>query len=373
MAGTRRGNGEGTEIKERNGSYYTQVWVGGRRVTVTAKIKAEVRRKVRELLGNADRGLLPPRERLTLREWAERWLADVVKRSVRARTYEFYSDTMRRYILPTLGNVRLADLQPSRIERLYSELLEHRSEQTKRELTPQTVRHAHTVLHACIEQALRRGLVSRNVVSIVEPPRAERKEVEALSSEQVKALLAAARDSRYEALLTLAVATGMRQSELLGLTWEAVDLDARAVHVVRQLGRDGAFSEPKTGKGRRRVGLPASVLPVLREHRARQLEEQMLLGVRTDLVFTTRSGRPVGHRNLLRDFKALLKKAGLPDVSFHALRHTHASLLFAQGVHGKVVQERLGHSSIAITLDRYSHMVPSLDRDAADRLDAMLA
>lgn len=226
-------------------------------------------------------------------------------------------------------------------------------------------------------QATKRNLVPRNVISIAEPPRVERKEVEALTLEQVKTLLAAARGSRYEALLQLAVATGMRQSELIGLGWEAVDLDAGVIHVVRQLSQDGTFSEPKSTKGWRKIGIPSSVVVVLRQHRLWQIEERLLAGPeyesRHNLVFTTRSGRSLGHRNLLRDFKVILRKAGLPDVPFHALRHTHATLLFAQNVHGKVVQERLGHSSIAITLDRYSHHVPGLDRDAADRLGELLA
>ncbi len=168
----------------------------------------------------------------------------------------------------------------------------------------------------------------------------------------------------------------MRIGEALGLKWGGVDLAAGAIRVQRQLGQDGTFSEPKSAKGRRTIDLPTSCVAVLKEHKRQQNGARLLVGPdwqHHDLVFCTHAGRPLSQRNVLRAFKILLRRGGLPDVPFHPLRHTHATLLLAQSVHPKVVQERLGHATIAMTLDIYSAYIPSMGRVAADKLDALLA
>jgi len=192
----------------------------------------------------------------------------------------------------------------------------------------------------------------------------------------VEALLATARGTRWEALLTLAVATGARQGELLGMRWSDLNLTTGVAVVHRQLGRDGSFAEVKSGAGRRVIDLPASTVAVLHDHQRRQHEERSLAESEwepSDLLFCTNSGRPLNWRNVVRGFKQLLAKAGIRDVRFHDLRHTSATLLLKQGVHMKVVQERLGHASIDITMDRYSHLLDRMGREAAQRLDVMLA
>jgi len=227
-----------------------------------------------------------------------------------------------------------------------------------------------------LKQALDWNLVHRNVATLVRPPHLSHKEVEVLDAEQVRHLLSAVRGERWSALLTLALATGARQGELLGLRWSDVDLTRRTMHIQRQLLRDGTFNEPKTAKGRRTVDLPSSCIAVLKEHKRQQAEERLLIGPEWaggDLLFCTHQGKPLGHRNVVRAFKAILVRAGLPDISFHALRHTAATLLLLQGTHPKIVQERLGHSTIAMTLDIYSHAIPTMGRAAADQLDALLA
>jgi len=214
------------------------------------------------------------------------------------------------------------------------------------------------------------------VATLAHPPRAPRAEIAILTPEQVRSLLVAVRGDRWEALLATALATGMRQGELLGLKWGDVDLMSGAIHVQRQLQRDGTFAEPKTAKARRMIDLPASSVMIIKEHRRTQNEERLLIGAEwsaNDLVFCTHAGKPLSPRNVLRAFKLTLRRAGLPDVLFHALRHTAATLLLLQGIHPKVVQERLGHATISMTLDTYSHLIPSMGRDAADRLDQLLA
>lgn len=373
-----------------SGSFRQQVQIGGRRHSVTAESKQEVRRKVRELLHNADKGILPPSEQITLGKYLERWLSDAVKHATRPRTFQSYSELAAWYIVPTLGRHKLTALQPSHVQNLYADLLEQGRRTGGGPLSTKTVRNVHGCLHSALEQAVKWGLVPRNVAGLVDPPRVRRKEIQALDNGQVRSLLAAADGTRWEALLTLAIATGMRQGELLGLKWSDVDLDTRALQVRRQLGRDGTFAEPKTSKARRKVELPSYAVAALREHRARQNELRLKWGVEWDgqgLVFCTlagyrgkkaepdsgtRPGGPLQARNVAREFHKLLERAQLPAMPFHALRRTAATLLLQKGVHPKIVQERLGHSNIAMTLDTYSHVMPSMDRGAADLLDELL-
>ena len=366
----RRGNGEGTVYKDpRRDRWVGQIMLGGHRHSVYGKTAKEVRRKLRELAQQADLGVIPSPEKLTLRQFAERWLEDVVRHAVRPNTRRNYADLFRLYVLPALGDMKLREIQPAHIQGLYSDLLD-------RGLSSKTVRLVHAAIHKALAQATSWHLVPRNVAELAEPPKLVRKEIVALSAEQARQLLEACRGSRWEALIALALGTGMRQSELLGLRWEDLDLDAGVVHVRRQLTRDGAYSEPKSARGKRRLSLPQSVVEVLREHRRQQLADRLLVGPDWEdhgLVFCCWHGRPLNHRNVVRAFRSLLQKANLPHVPFHALRHTHATLLLSAGVHPKVVQERLGHSSIAMTLDIYSHAVPSLDREAAASLNTLLA
>jgi integrase len=222
--------------------------------------------------------------------------------------------------------------------------------------------------------------VARNVADLVDPPRPQRKEMAALTAEQVRAFLDVAANDRFFALYCLAVGTGMRQAEMLGLTWSAVDLDRGVLAVQQQLvrvrGVGLTFSEPKTSKARRSITLPAFAVEALKWHRKAQLAEHLAMGPKwTDLhlVFANEIGKPLERSNLVRrSFEPLLARAGLPRIRFHDLRHTAATLLLSQGTHPKVVQERLGHATIAMTLDVYSHVVPSMQRDAATQLDGLI-
>ncbi len=365
-----RGKGEGT-IYQRpsDGLWIAQATIDGKRKTVSGKTAKEAQTKLRELLSNADKGILPPKEQLTVGQFIERWLEDTKKPAVKPRTYQHYREMVHYYIIPNLGRVKLDKLQPAHLQRLYNQLLEQG-------LSPQTVHHVHAVIHNALKQALQWGNVLRNVSTAVQAPRVKRAEIEYLDKEQVSTLLTSIRGSRWEPLVTLALASGLRQGELLGLKWADVDLTANRLQVRRQLNRDGSLTETKTSKARRTVSLPSNATAVLREHKVRQNEQRLLVGSdwhANDLVFCTHQGKPLGQRNVLREFTLLLDRAGLRHVSFHALRHTHATLALLQGVPAKVVQERLGHSTISMTLDTYSHVIPSMDVDAAARLDAMFA
>ncbi len=322
-----------------------------------------------KLLGDADCGLMPAPGKATLADHMTRWLEDVVKHTRKPRTHRSYSDAARLHILPTLGAVKLAQLQTPHVQQLYGALLDGG-------LAPKSVRIVHGVLHCALEQAIAWNLVPRNVAGAAQPPRVTRKEIAFFTPDQVRHLLATAAGGRWAGLMAIALATGMRQGELLGLKWADVDLAAGLVRVQRQLGRDGQLAETKTGKGPRTIDVPAATVAALKEHRRVQNEERLYRGPGWQdhgLVFCTHAGRPLGWRNVSREFKGLLKRAELPDVPFHALRHTAATLLLFQSVHPKVVQERLGHSTISMTLDTYGHLLPGLGRAVADRLDALLA
>jgi integrase len=234
------------------------------------------------------------------------------------------------------------------------------------------------MLHKAFNDAERLRVVGRNVTKLVNVPRMAEAEIHPLSAEEARRLLDVASSERIYALYALALSSGMRESELLGLQWSEVDFDRNLVRVRWQLQReDGhwAWKPPKTKRSRRQIALASSSMQALRAHKDRQDTERATQGrlwEDHELVFCTRHGRPLSARNLLRRYKELLKKGGLPDIRFHDLRHTAATLLLAGKVNPKVVSEMLGHASIAITLDIYSHVLPDMQQDAATTLERTL-
>ncbi|MDP6494857.1 MAG: site-specific integrase, partial [Dehalococcoidia bacterium] len=290
--------------------------------------------------------------------------------ALRTTTFRRYEEYVRLHVVPHIGRVRLSRLTPQHIQELYSRKLDEG-------LSPTTVHHLYAVLHRALHQALKLGLVARNVTEAVEPPRPVRSEHLALTPGQARELLAAARSDRLEGLYVLALTSGMRQGELLALRWPDVDLDGGKARVRSTLLRDGTLGEPKTSKGRRQITLLAVTIEALRRHRLRQYGDRLSVGpawTDRDLVFTNAVGNFLDANNLRhRAFPALLKRAGVPRIRFHDLRHSTASLLMSIDVHPKVVQELLGHSQIAITMDTYSHLMPNLQREAMEGLDRLLA
>ena len=367
MAG-RRGNGEGTIYQLADGRWRGQATIAGKRAGVYGATRKEAQTKLRQLIGEADRGILPVVERATVGEYMTRWLVDEVRHTRKARTYDSYSDAARLYIVPTIGAIKLTQLQPAHVKSLHAAMLGDG-------LAPRTIRIAHGALHCALKQAVEWGMLPRNVAAYARPPRLKRAEVQAFDSDEARRLREVAGPTRWGPLLAVALATGLRQGELLGLTWADIDLTDGVIAVRRQLGHDGQFGELKHDGQRRGIDVPASTIATLREHKARQNEARLLLGPDWhdhNLVFATHAGKPLGHRNVIREYKAILRRAGLPLHKFHALRHTNATLLLSQGIHPKIVQERLGHASITITLDIYSHVLPRMGKDAAAKLDALL-
>ena len=310
---------------------------------------------------------------MRLSEYLDRWLKDSVKDTVKISTYQRYEQVVRLHLVPGLGRVKLKALTPAHVQRFYRDRLDSG-------LSPSTVRKFHNVLHRALRQAVRWDLIPRNVTEATEPPKETSEEIQPLSKEEARQLLEATRGDCLEALYVLALTTGMREGELLALKWEDVDLAKSVLRIRSTLTRDHGryhFGEPKSEKGRRQIDLPEEASKALGAHLDGQMNEMERLGDRYEdrgLVFTTSTGAPINPSNLRqRSFARLLKKAGLRKIRFHDLRHICATLMLSRNIHPKVVQEMLGHANVAITLDRYSHFLPGMGRDAALAMDEIFA
>lgn len=344
---------------------------GGRRKYFFGTTRREVAGKLSAARMAQEQGVLVTAPSQPVERFLDQWLKETVTNRVRPWTLKGYESVVRVHINPTLGKVRLDRLAPQQVQRLINQKLESG-------LSPKTVRIILGVLRSSLGQATRWGLVSRNVASLVDPPRIERSEIQPLSVEEARTLLAAAESDRLGALYSVALAMGLRQGEALGLRWQDVDLDRGSLKVAYQLQRingEAKLVEPKTKLSRRSLVLPGSIVIALREHRRRQLEERLLAGrrwVESGLVFTSTIGTPLDGANVTKSFQRLLARAGLPKRRFHDLRHSCATLLLVQNVAPRVVMEVLGHSQISLTMNTYSHVLPALMREAALKMDALL-
>lgn len=371
MSRKRRGRGEGSVFQRADGRWSASVTVGvnatGRRIrkTVYGATKGEAQEKLLRLQGQKLDGMLADNGKLTVAGFLDRWLEDSARPTIRTATYASYKGIIGNHVSPKIGGVRLDKLTAAHVQGLYSAL-------EREGASCHTRRLCHAVLRRSLKQALKWGMVPRNVCDAVEPPRIARHDIQPLTGEQVAKLFCAAEGDRLEALYLLAVASGLRLGELFGLQWKDVDLDGGAITVQYTLSEVNGklkLTEPKTAKGRRRVELPGIAVDALLEHRKLMLTEGNLA---SGYVFVNRSGGPLRRSHFhAQQFKPLLIAAGLPPIRFHDLRHTAATLLLSEGVHPKVVQERLGHSQISVTLDTYSHVLPTMQRDAANRLETM--
>lgn len=371
----RRANGEGTIFQRKDGRWVGEAFVllpnGGRdRRTVYGKTRAEVHEKVTALVRQAQQGIVAPNTRLTVEQYLTSWLEDVARRTVRPRTYQNYELMVRLHIVPVIGRVRLNRLAAADVRRLLNRAADH-------DYSPSTVRHIHAVLRVALEQAVRDDLLPRNVARLVHGPKKRTAPIVPLDVDEARRLLDEAREDRLYALWAVALGVGLRKGEALGLGWHAVDLDDGLLRVERTLQRiDGSLrlDEPKTERSKRTVRLPAVCVAALRQHAERQAEERAAARywVETALVFTTQLGAAIDPRNVNRWLAELCKRAGVRSIRPHDLRHTCASLLLAQGVRARVVMDILGHSQIAVTLDIYSHVLPALQDDAAERMDGAL-
>jgi integrase len=322
-------------------------------------------------LRDTDQGLVIEPSAITLNTYLDKWL-EAARPRLGARTYSDYVKDSARYIRPTLGQRRLDQIKPLDVQTLYGGL-------EQRGLGANTIRRVHATLSGALGQAVKWQMLPYNPAKGAQRPKVKRKEMQALDVAQAQTFRQAAAETRWGALFTFALSTGMRPGEYLALRWQDVDWQGGAVRVQQALVQaDGRwqFGEPKTPQSRRTIPLPPSLTVLLREHQKQQAEERLACGpdyASHGLVFANARGEPLDQHNLIaRHFKPLLKRAGLPSIRLYDLRHTCATLLLLAGENVKVVSERLGHASIVLTLDVYSHVLKSQKQGAADRMESLL-
>lgn len=342
--------------------------------------KQDAEKALRQLLTKVDTDQLVETSDLTVRQYlVEEWLPTIRPPKVRPSTYHSYQAELKRHLIPHLGGVRLQKLHAVQLNKLYAHLLEEGRMDGEGGLSARTVRYVHTILRRALKDAVRWGRLERNPADLADPPKQDRAHgghMRTWDASQQKRFLEYVAEDRLAAAWTLLITTGMRRGEILGLRWTDVDLD-NARLAVRQtyVSVDGnaQFSEPKTRKSRRSIDLDGRTVQALRDWRKAQdedREEWTAAGAWEEhgLVFTQRNGRPLDPDHFSQDFVRLSKEAGLPRIRLHDVRHSHATLLLAAGVNPKVASERLGHHSVAFTLDVYSHVVPGMQAEAAEKI-----
>jgi integrase len=378
MMARKRNAGEGSIFQRADRRWCGQIdlgWRDGKRIrkTVYGTTADAVLEKMEKLTHDRRLGLLPASgSSPTVERFLKDWLASV-KSSLRVRSYEAYNAIVENHLTPEIGRIKLEKLTPMHIQRLLDSKLEAG-------LSPRSVSAVKIVLGAALKQAVRWQMVARNVAYLVAGPRVRSREMRVLSPEHARTFLTASEGEPLHALYFLALSTGLRRGELLAVKWEDVDFEKATLSVRRSLGRSQTagivIDEPKTTHGRRTLHLSAPVISVLRLHRKAQLERRLLAGPKwhdAGYIFTTGVGTSLDPGVIGDDFARILAKAQLEPIRFHDLRHSAATIALSQGVHPKIVSEMLGHSRISLTLDVYSHSLPTLQAEAADKIAAALA
>lgn len=372
---SRRGNREGSISKRSDGRWEARLTLeDGRRKSFYGRTRQEVQQKLSQAQRDLVGGLPIVGERLLVSQFMEIWL-ETAKHRLKASAYRRYRTNLRAHILPAFGRIPLAKLTAQHVQQLYTQKL-------NAGLSASTVLNVHTVLHSALREAMRQGLVQRNVADIVQKPRRRRAKQKTLDEADIRSFLSAIRGDRLEAMYIVALSTGMRVGELLGLSWSDVDLERGMLQVRQSLQEsDGpkryVLDEPKTSHSRRRIALSQRAVHALHEHRERQALEREICGPAWDsaydLVFPNLVGRPINPSHVRgRLFPRVLKRAGIPHIRFHDLRHTAATLLLKRAINPKIVSEMLGHANISITLDTYSHVLPDMQAPAASAMDQVL-
>ncbi len=373
MAKSRRGNGEGTITQRKDGRWAAGVSLpNGKRKFAYGKTRDEASQKLTALLKTVQDGVPVTSDKQTVESFSKDWL-ESIKPSVRITTHRRYEGLLRVNVIPSIGNIRLSRLEPSHLQKLYADRLESG-------LSAQSVVHMHRVLRTMLKRAAQWGTVARNVADLVSPPKVPHREMLTLSADEAKALLSAASGTRLEALWWIALGTGLRSGEILGLRWSAIDLNGKRLHVRHTLQRQGgtySLEDPKTERSRRTISLSASIMSHLAHHRTQQNVERLAIGAvwnDEDFVFTNQIGAPLKATELPRqEMRPLLKMAGLSErLRFHDLRHTAISLALASNTAPTDVMQMAGHSSVALTLSRYAHAMPGAESRATDAIDAAL-
>ncbi len=364
-------------IIARGDSYRIKVSLG--KDTVTGKYtayyetfrgnKKDAEKRLRHLLTELDKGIFVRPGKVTLGEYLNGWLLEYVLPNLSPKTHELYAYICSKHIFPTLANIALVDLKPTHLQHLYAQ-------KQASGLSNRTVQLIHVTLHKALKNALRVGLLSRNVAEAVDTPKIQRREMRTMNETDLHIFLEMARNTEYYSLFYILLFTGCRRAEALALRWSDVDLLLCQLSVTRSMqfvDNKITFKQPKTVKSRRLIALSPSTVIVLQKYQEAQNRMRQTLDLSlvtdNDLVFSHWDGTPLLPNSVTHAWKRLARRCGLKDIRLHDARHTHASLLLKQGVHPKIVQERLGHAGIAVTLDLYSHVAPGLQQAVANKFD----
>ena len=364
-----KGHGEGSIYQRKDGRWAGAITLENRkRKTFYGETRKEVQEKLKAALYEQQQGTLVVGPQQTLGAYLEKWLEQVVRLTKRPNTYNGYRTVVNAHLKPALGHIKLQKLSAEQLQAFFA--------QKQEKLKPSTLAHIHSVISSALSNAVKWGLVGRNVASLVSLPRVERYEGQVLTVDQARKLLEVARGSRIDVLLLVALTTGMRQGELVALHWSDLNFETGVLQVRRNVthmtGKGYVEREPKTKAGRRKIGLTDVVLEALKEHRERQQQARMKAGEKWQergLIFANIYGGYFDADHVGAIFKKLLKKAGLPDVRFHDLRHSVATVLLAAKMDLKAVSELLGHSSVAITADIYQSVLSEQQREIVDKMD----
>ena len=368
---TRRGNGDGSIYRRQSdGKWVAYLRVNGKKKYFYDDTQTGVTKKLRLAQRELEQGILATGPNQTVKQYLEYWL-EVRQSTVKASTFISNRSHLGNRVIPILGHIKLQKITGDHIQSLYTHLL-------KDGLLPNTVRLIHTMLFTAFKDAIKWKRMSRNPCKDATPPRQETHEIAFITPEQARQLVEAARETPLECLITLAITTGMRRGELLALRWSDLDWDKKTVivrHTVSYIRvgdkHDFFETDPKTASSNRTITLPEFVINALKVHRSRQLQQRLQAGVQwseQNIVFSTKRGKFYNISTLQEQFSKLLVKAGLPHMRFHDLRHSAATILMSMGVNIKVVQELLGHSNIGITLGLYSHVLPTMHKEAMEGL-----
>jgi integrase len=370
----------GQLVQRGDRSWYVRVFLGhdtnGQRKFHNKTIhgtKKDAQRYLNAVLRELDLGTFVEPSAQTLSQYIKHWLKAAARPRVSIRTADGYEALLQRYVLPTLGLKKLSDIKALDIQAIYAGMLE-------RKLSAQIVRHTHSALHNALKQAVKWGMLARNPAELVELPKVPRVERRVLALEEAIRFLAVAATAPRGLIFSFALLSGMRPEEYLALQWRDLDFTRGTVTVQRALVRHKGswrFEEPKTTRSCRTIPLQTSLLQQLRQHKREQAAERLKAGSLWepyDLIFCSEIGTPHSIPNLTyRYFRPLLTQAELPQIRLYDLRHSHATLLLFAEEHPKIVSERLGHSTITLTLDTYSHVLPNMQQRATERLETLLS
>ena len=371
----------GQIIKRGENTWYIRIFLGrdanGKRKYFNKTIhgtKKEAQKYLTAKTREKDLGVFVEPALMPLNEFLNRWLEEIAVNKLRARTFENYESLLNCHVRKILGAKRLSDIQAYEVQKLYNDM-------KKAKYSPKTIRHVHNVLSSAFKQAVRWKMLMQNPCEFSELPRMEKVEMMYFTPKETAKFLEAAKDDKFFPAFLLAIETGMRPEEYLGLQWKDVNFENKSLSVRRALvvkkGGGFIFTEPKTKKSRRSIPISNTLIKTLKAHRRKQLEERLKLGANYqtfDLVFASEIGTPLLHGNLLRrHFKPIRDKAKLPKIRLYDLRHTTATLLLSAGENPKVVSERLGHASIVLTLDTYSHVLPSMQKAATNKMEKLMS